>query len=290
MRHSIGLTLILLFLSACGGGEPAKTESAETAEQAAATAAETASAETAKSEAQAATGDCQLTLGWESYEPYQFRDLNGDVRGLDVDVVTAIAERVGCKITYQQGEWRELLDGIKSGKLDLIASATRTEDREEYAYFSDPYREEAFSLYVRAGEANKWAAKSIREMVRDKNMRIGLIDGYVYGGVIEDLLGEPELAPHFISASFSESHAANLLDGKIDGLMEDAYVAEAMIQRKNLGDRIERLPFNYHKGDVAIMFSKQSVQPDLVQRFNETIAAMKSDGKLEAISSRYKKK
>lgn len=283
MRQLILISFLVTMMSACGGGDPAKTETAESTPEVAATTGTAAGDATKSAEA------CTLTLGWESYEPYQFRDISGEVRGLDVDLVKALANRAGCEVEMKQGDWSDLLQGIRTGELNLIASATRTEEREEYALFSNPYREEAFSVYVRAGEGNKWAAESLAEMVRDKKMRIGLIDGYVYGADIDELLGNPELAPQFISASFSESHAANLLDGKIDGLMEDAYVADAMIRRKNLGDRMERLPFNFHKGDVTIMFSKANVSPELVTKFNEAITAIKADGTYESIVKQYRK-
>ena len=43
--------------------------------------------------------DCELSLGWEPWEPYQYKD-GETLTGLDVELVSAIFERANCKITY----------------------------------------------------------------------------------------------------------------------------------------------------------------------------------------------
>jgi len=283
MRNWVILSLSLLLLVACNNNDTANT-SAE-AEKVASTPAAPAATETVAAPSDA----CELNLGWDPYEPYQFADLDGNVRGLDVDLVTALSKAVGCTLRFTQNDWSKLLKGLQAGSIDLVAGASRTEERDTYALFSKPYRNESFVVFVRTGESSKWLAESLEEMVRDKKMRIGLIDGYVYGDTIDDLLGNADYSKNFISAPFSETHAANLLDGKIDGLLEDPYVASAMIKRKNLSERITKLEFAHRTGDVSLMFSKASVSPERVATFDAAIDAIKASGEFEQITQRYRK-
>ena len=273
-----------LLLMACNGSQE------PSAEQTSASAASSEVAVTAPADvAPEAPPACELNVGWNPYEPYQYADPDGNVRGLDLDLVSALAKQAGCSVRFTQDEWSKLLKGVQTGNIDVLTGATQTTERDKYAHFSKPYRDETFVLFVRNGESEKWLAESIEEMVRDKKMRIGLVDGYVYGDEVDDLLGNADYVKLFISAPFSESHAANLLDNKIDGLLEDPFVGAAMVKRKVLGERLTKLNFILNRGQVSLMFSKASVTQERVATFDSAIDAIKANGEFDAIMKRYRK-
>lgn len=274
--------LLLSVLMACSGEapptEPAGSETAKTA-----------AGQAAVAEAEpAVTGDCTLVMGWDPYEPYQFADQDGNVRGLDVELVSEMAKQAGCALTFAQKDWAGLIGDLRSGEISVLAGASKVPERESFAHFSQPYRQETFVLYIRAGEAERWTAESLAELVGgNRKMRIGITDGYIYGAEIEQLLDDAALGKQFISAPFSEAHAAGLIDNKIDGMLEDPFVASAMLQRKRLSDDIIPGGIRIKTGEVALMFSKASVTPETVQAFDAALAAMRSDGRYDQIIKRY---
>lgn len=69
--------------------------------------------------------------------------------GLDVELVQALTKSMNCKLSVVQGSWLELLSMLREGDIDFVLGASKTEDRESFAYFSEPYRQERFQLYVR---------------------------------------------------------------------------------------------------------------------------------------------
>ncbi|MFN4290044.1 MAG: substrate-binding periplasmic protein [Permianibacter sp.] len=272
---------LLTLLMACSGEAP-PTETA--------TEATPATAETAATPATTAapSGSCALVMGWDPYEPYQFADSDGNVRGLDVELVSEMAKDAGCSLSFVQKDWAGLIGDLRAGTVSILAGASRVAEREAFALFSQPYRQETFSLYVRAGENDRWQASSLAELVGgDKKMRIGITDGYVYGSELEQLLDDAALSPQFISAPFSEAHAANMLENKIDGMLEDPFVAAAMISRKKLSDDIVRSGFQIKTGEVSLMFSKASVAPETVAAFDKALTAMRQDGRYDQIIQRY---
>ncbi len=273
-------TLLLSLLLACSGEAPPTTPpvGASPAE---------AAAETDEGAAEL-TGDCELVMGWDPYEPYQFADLDGNVRGLDVELVQEMAKQAGCALRFEQKDWAGLLTDLRDGRVSVLAGASRIAERESYALFSVPYRKESFALYVRAGEADSWQAETLAELVAPPlNMRIGITDGYLYGAEVDALLDDAVLGKKFLSAPFSEAHAANLMDKRIDGMLEDPFVATAMIRRKALSDFIIRSGLQIETGEVALMFSKASVSTDTVEAFNAALEAMRKDGRYDAIIKRY---
>ena len=272
---------LLTLLVACSGEAP-PTENAADTSVATADAGATPAAEAAPS------GSCALVMGWDPYEPYQFADADGNVRGLDVELVSEMAKEAGCSLSFAQKDWAGLIGDLRSGSVSILAGASRVAERETFALFSQPYRQETFSLYVRAGENDRWRANSLAELVGgEKKMRIGITDGYVYGSELEQLLDDAALSPQFISAPFSEAHAANMLEHKIDGMLEDPFVAAAMISRKKLSDDIVRSGFQIKTGEVSLMFSKAAVTPETVAAFDRALAAMRQDGRYNQIIQRY---
>ncbi len=239
--------------------------------------------------ATAATPTCTLRMGYDPYEPYQFADMEGKVHGLDVELVHAMSELAECELSFEQKDWNVLISELREGKIDVLAGATRNSGRESFALFSKPYREESFALFIRTGEQDKWAGKSVDELVRKQKMRVGITDGYVYGEEINQLLDNSQASKLFTSASMSEVHFANLIDNKIDGLLEDPFVAAAVIRRKNVADQVSKNGVSVGAGKVHLMFSKATVNPDIVNKFDMALDTIQTSGRYNEIIERYLK-
>ncbi|MFU8831511.1 MAG: substrate-binding periplasmic protein, partial [Wenzhouxiangella sp.] len=121
---------------------------------------------------------CKLSMGWDPWEPYHFSPFGGEVQGLDIELVSALANHAGCELEFVQGNWASLLSLIRVGELDLLPGATRTPEREEFSWFSAPYREERFLIYVRAAEAEEWESGSL-ETLLEQGFRLGVTQGYI---------------------------------------------------------------------------------------------------------------
>ncbi len=266
-----------LILAAC-------SESTDT-ENAAATNAATG---TVASEPVASATECNLRMGWDPWEPYQYLTPEGEVRGLEVDLLSALAAEAGCDVTFVQDNWVNLLAGIRDGSIDMLGGATRTPSREEFAYFSDNYRCETFSLYIRAGESELYAGKSLQELL-EGGFRLGVTEEYLYGDEVNALQDDEKLGASFVHVPITEVNYYNLTQGNIDGFLEDPFVAAFTIRRKGLQGQIEALPLEVHSTDVSIIFSKQSVDENDVQAFNKALVKLKEAGEYDEILAKYRR-
>jgi ABC-type amino acid transport substrate-binding protein len=74
-----------------------------------------------------------------TYPPFGFID-NGKQVGLDVDLGSEIARRMGVKVTFQNVDFRGIIAALTSGRVDtLITALTSTPEREKSILFSEPY-------------------------------------------------------------------------------------------------------------------------------------------------------
>lgn len=233
------------------------------------------------------TADCQLTMGWDPWEPYQYLTPEDEVKGLEIELIKAIAKGAGCSVQFVQKNWMNLLNGIRKGTIDMLGGASRTESREKFALFSDNYRHESFILYVRAGEIEKYVNKTLGELL-DGDFKLGVTQDYIYGDLVSDLQDNEAYREKFVSVPTTEVNYYNLLQNNIDGFLEDPFVAAYTIKRKGLVGEIEAHTIEVHSGDVAIMFSKKSVKTETVNAFNESLKNLKESGEYQEILAKYR--
>ncbi|CAN5212279.1 hypothetical protein BH24PSE2_BH24PSE2_02350 [soil metagenome] len=225
-------------------------------------------------------------MGWDPWQPYQYRDVGGEVRGLDVEIVSAIAEMSDCKLSFVSSDWATLLERLRTGDIDILTGATRNEQREQFAYFTDPYRDESFQLYVRAGEKDEYPSTNLPELL-DSGFRLGVTQEYLYGGEVSELEQNPEYADQFLPASVGEVNYSRLLNEEIDGFLEDPYVAATVMRSKGLTEEIESHPYVIEADPVSLMISKDSVSPELAERINQNLIELKSKEDYQDILDKY---
>ena len=230
---------------------------------------------------------CLLVMGWDPWPPFHFIDHAGELTGFDIELVKALAAEVGCELEFRRDSWVDLLAGIRSGQIHLVTGATKTPEREQYALFSAPVRFEEFALFVRAGEGARWLVGDIRDIM-DAGMRLGVTEAYVYGDTLNAVLEDPAYGDRVKRARFGDANLARLMELEVDGFLEDRHAARAMIRRLGLEEEIRPLPVAIGKStEVRIMFSREAVAPELVDRFDAALEAVRARGQYDSIESRY---
>lgn len=235
---------------------------------------------------QVAVPACSLTMGIDAWEPYQYMSVGNTVTGLDVELVQAVAKDMKCGLDVVQGSWLELLTLLKDGNIDFVLGASKTADREAFAYFSEPYRQERFQLYVRRDDS-ALSYDSLQAFVAAGH-KVGVVNEYFYGDEVAALYEDDNHRDKFIGAIISELNMARLLDEEIDGLLEDSFVGASILRRKGLDKYIVPHSISLGSSDVYVMFSKASVTEQQVQQFNTGLARLKADGSYEHIVEKYR--
>lgn len=229
---------------------------------------------------------CQFVLGFDAWEPYQYADVGERVAGLDIELVAAVVKGMECQLTYQQGTWVDLLMGLKQGNVDILLGASKTETREQFAFFSDAYRMEEFSLYIRSGDETKMNYGTLSEFTQNGN-KIGIVEDYIYGPEVSTFLDNPDSSKYFVNAIMGELNVARLLDGDIDGYLEDSFVGASLLRRKALSSYIVAQGITIQTGDAYVMFSQKSVTQEQVNGFNTQLKEVKNSGVYQDILNKY---
>ncbi|WP_339719150.1 transporter substrate-binding domain-containing protein [uncultured Paraglaciecola sp.] len=233
-----------------------------------------------------AINQCQFVLGFDAWEPYQYVDVGDRVAGLDIELVEAVVKNMGCKLTYKQGTWVDLLMALKEGEVDILLGASKTEAREQFAFFSDAYRMEEFSLYIRKDDQKRAEYETLSDFINNAS-HIGIVGDYVYGVDVSTLLDGPDTSKYFVNAIMGELNVARLLDGDIDGFLEDSFVGATLLRRKALHDYIVAHGLTIHTGEAYVMFSQKSVSLEQLSEFNAQLEKVKKSQVYQDIVDKY---
>ena len=89
-----------------------------------------------------------VRVGWYD-TPFNFKDSFGRRTGYAYEYQRKIAAYTGWKYEYVEGNWPELLQMLRDGKIDLMSDVSYTPERaEEILYAGIPMGEELYFLYV----------------------------------------------------------------------------------------------------------------------------------------------
>lgn len=74
------------------------------------------------------------------FAPFEYYE-GTDIKGVDVDIMNKVGEKLGKKVTFTNVEFSAVIDTVQSGQLADAGAAgiTITDERKELVDFSDPY-------------------------------------------------------------------------------------------------------------------------------------------------------
>jgi polar amino acid transport system substrate-binding protein len=241
-----------------------------------------------------ADNDQALTGGWFHFAPYSYIETEQGFplwKGFDVELVSEIAKRAGYAVSFPgENTWSDLMQGIERGDVDIVAAATRTPEREAFAYFSDPYRTDTVALILPKGMSASLPAATDVELVdlfKQKSLRLGVEAGAAFPSqAVRLFLADPANADRIVVQKSVHDLLQRLRDGHIDGYLTDRIVAATFIRANDAADEVEEHPLLLD-GDIHLMFSRASVAPDVVAAFNRAIRSVHDNGTFRRVNEAY---
>jgi len=226
--------------------------------------------------------------GWEPWEPYIFENDSKQLTGLDVELVQAIVKQMKFTIEFKQLPWKRHLHMVENGKIHIATSASKSSEREQYAFFSNPYRTETAVMFVRKGESKSFPLTSL-DQITTSNFNIGVANEYYYGETYQELMKNPKFASHVQSVQNDALNLKKLLKNRIDGFLADAVAGVSMIRKEGASALVEKHPMIIYSDNIHVMFSKKLLSQEVVTLFNQSLTAIKQNGVYDQIMNKYLK-
>ncbi|MGM0381641.1 MAG: transporter substrate-binding domain-containing protein, partial [bacterium] len=87
----------------------------------------------------------------EEFPPYVFADDEGNVKGLTIDYLELVEDKLGVKFEFRACEWEKCVRKLKNKEIDLLNNVTPTSDRSEFMNYTRNIFPHTASIYVPSG-------------------------------------------------------------------------------------------------------------------------------------------
>lgn len=210
-----------------------------------------------------------------TWAPWTYHDENDKLVGFDTEVGEAIAEILGVKAVFVEGEWDGLLAGLEVGRYDLMINGVEvTEDRSEKYDFTDAYAYIRTALIV--GSDNSEIASF--EDLKDKTTANSINSTYMY--LAEDY-GATVLGVDTLDQTFDM-----VLSGRVDATL-NAELSFDDYMKVHSDAALKVAALTEEASLVAIPVRKGEDSKTLREAVNDAIETLRENGKLTEISEKY---
>jgi polar amino acid transport system substrate-binding protein len=204
-------------------------------------------------------------------EPYVYDDPAhpGHLIGFEVDIMDAIARRLGVRAEMVQYSWSNLVPSLERGDFDVAMNGLEdTPERRDRILLSDPYFVYAETLTVRADS-------KILSVFELAGKRIGTLTA----SVSDDIL---RMMPSIVGVPYdgNEEPYLDLELGRLDGVLLDNIIADRYGCTPE-HPKLKCLPYDVARGTYVIGIRKHD--DELKRAIDKALADMRADGELERI-------
>ncbi|WP_299358622.1 ABC transporter substrate-binding protein [uncultured Paracoccus sp.] len=223
----------------------------------------------------------KLSIGSDmTYPPFVYL-ADEKPTGFDVDVMEAIASRMGLPTDWVDTRFAALIPGIRAGHFDIIASALYvTEERQQVLSFV-PYTKAGSSIMVLASAADKPA--SISDLC---GKTVSSIRGASWIPKLADSAAEECDGQTIEVREFDTDAQATqaLRAGGVDAQFIDNVVAAEVVARQGEEFEVTSTEVLY---PVLVAFAVLPENTELLDAVNTALAEIRADGTFEEIRARY---
>ena len=210
------------------------------------------------------------------YEPFEYKDDNGELTGFEVELASAMCEELEANCEFVTQAWDGMIPGLIARKFDLIMSSMSiTEERAKRVLFSDPY-------YITPG--GWFGPESFNTDVTDLEAMDGKTVGVQRGTTMDTYVTENMHSAVTIKRyTTAEDMVLDLEGQRIDVAFVDYPVGEQTILNRD-GYKEVGEPVKLGEG-VGVAMRKRDAK--LAKEINAALKTLKENGTYDDIMAKY---
>ncbi len=210
-----------------------------------------------------------------TFAPMGYRDENGEIVGLDVDLAKEVAKRMGVEARFKPCEWDAIIFDLRSKNIDMVWNGmTITPAREKQVAFTKPYLSDNQIIFTRK-ESGTATVKDLTGKV------VGVQLGSSGAQSVEDNPIKKEIKELKKYATNVEA-LMDLEAGRLDAVVMDEISGKYYNTKKStLNYSVENLA----EESYGVALRKQDKA--LVEEINKILDEIKADGTFDKIKSKW---
>jgi len=210
------------------------------------------------------------------YEPFEYRDDDGNLTGFEVELAEAMCEELKANCEFVIQAWDGMIPGLLARKFDAIMSSMSiTEERAERVLFSEPYYNTPGGWF-----APEDFNTDVTDMDAMEGKTVGVQRGTTMDTHVTENMGGVVTIKRYTTA---DDMVLDLEGQRLDVVFVDYPVGEQTVLSKD-GFKEVGEPVKLGQG-VGVAMRKRD--KDLAEEINTALETLKNDGTYDAIMEKY---
>lgn len=212
------------------------------------------------------------------WPPYQIQERN-KVEGLSTEIIQAVYKRMDTPVdSINAFPWKRALRILQSGHADALFSANYTKDRETFAHYPEEILFESPWVIWTKGSGN---IKTLEDL---KGKTIGVVMGYSYTKSFWDFI---QTYCRVEQVTTDNINFKKLALGRLDAIVAEYGNGKYLIKQLNLEGLSPHQDIVIKKDGLHIIFSRDRVDKEFVQRFSDELKAFKTTQEYQDLRYKY---
>ena len=170
----------------------------------------------------------EVRVGVYQNRPKVFTGEGGESRGIFIDIIEEIARREGWNLEYVPGSWKEGLERLRGGEIDLMPDVSYLEERDRiFDYNRVPVLSDWFQVYRGSGS-------EIDSLLDLEGTRVGALSGSIQERVTSDLMADFSFETEIVGYREYGSMFRSLASGEIDAGITNRYYGSTLETMKGV--------------------------------------------------------
>ncbi|MGB0832976.1 MAG: transporter substrate-binding domain-containing protein [Psychrobium sp.] len=187
------------------------------------------------------------------WPPFEYQDVLGNPRGIDIDILNLISARTGLNFEIKSAKWSDNLASFKAQQLDLLIGVKYLQEREAIGNYSSAYLQVLDYFFAH----QRYADTPFSELT-DK--RIAIRREYATSHFIRDNF--PHLELLVVDTLYDAIDA--VIEGKADLLFNNYQTVSYILTQNNINDIVPKQSMR-HTGRTGIHLLSRHSKPILAE-------------------------
>lgn len=230
---------------------------------------------------------CQWRFAAENdFPPHLIKVNDQQWRGQSVELLQALAGKVGCDIQFVSSPWLRSLVQLKTGELDVISHFYKNTEREKDYYFLGPHHLEGIWLIGRPEQFKQ--VQSITDTLKlTPKPRIAVLNGAYYGENFSRIQRDANFTAQLVPISSIQDKLALLNADRVDAILEDSSVLRYWQKHQAKNASLYQPIVLVYKAPVYFGFSKKSITAEQFARIQQAWQQLVDAKTVQQIQQHY---
>jgi len=217
---------------------------------------------------------------FDDFAPYSWRDEQGKMRGLMIDVMDRVAVQMGLRVSHHGFPWQRAQKMVLMAQADGFVTVATRERRSYTLIVEAPLTTTVLTIFTQRAHPRMTDFQRANRLNDFKSFTF--LDYFGNGWGKENL------------ASFTVHHTINvdnvfkmLAAGRGDLMVTDPLVARFKLNKLGLANQVVEVPLVLDSTPFNLCIGKHSRFNTRITEFNRTLQQLRQSGELARIAARY---